>query len=210
MKPHGRVLMLYDGPEEWGEGELSRQHPYQRLTGGVAVAFTRYEGETRRRVKAQGAAWDVRIHGGQRGADFSDFIGLRRRFTLAWRDFAVCVQGDDFLFAVRPEVLHSHFAAVRGLLQTVVSGQRGAPLTFTKLCPPVLEPHLERGQGCLAAEHDLLAGALEPFPLWITSQRTHLKYKQKSLIWNFNEFLQSNLMEESHKGLESHNSDNKN
>lgn len=28
-------------------------------------------------------------------------------------------------------------------LQTLVSGQRGASLTFTKLCPPVLEPHLD-------------------------------------------------------------------
>lgn len=28
-------------------------------------------------------------------------------------------------------------------LQTLISGQRGASLTFTKLCPPVLEPHLD-------------------------------------------------------------------
>lgn len=41
VKPHGGALMLYDGPEQWREGELSRQHPYHRLVGGVAVAVTR-------------------------------------------------------------------------------------------------------------------------------------------------------------------------
>lgn len=117
-------------------------------------------------MKAQGATRDVRVHDGQRGADFSDWISLRRR------DFAVCVRGHDFLFAVGPEVLQSHFAAVRRLLQTLVSEERGAPLTFTKLCPPVLEPHLEREQGRLAKEHDSCAGAIEPLTLWGKLQRT--------------------------------------
>lgn len=115
-------------------------------------------------MKAQGATRDVRVHDGQRGADFSDWIILRRR------DFAVC--DFDFLLAVGPEVLQSHFAAVRRLLQTLVSGERGAPLTFTKLCPPVLEPHLEREQGRLAKEHDSCAGAIEPLTLWGKLQRT--------------------------------------
>lgn len=105
-------------------------------------------------MEAQGASRDVRVHDGQRGAGFSVWMSLRRRFTVTGRDFAVCVRGDVFLFVVGPEVLQSHFAAVRRLLQTLVSGERGAPLTFTKLCSSVLEPHLEREQGRLAKEHD--------------------------------------------------------
>lgn len=82
MNPHGGVVMLYDGPEHRGEGELSGKHPYNRLMRRVAVALARYEGETRRGVESQGAARGIQVHGSERGADISGFIqvtGKRRR-----------------------------------------------------------------------------------------------------------------------------------
>lgn len=39
MNPHGGVVMLYDGPEHRGEGELSGKHPYSRLMRRVIVAL---------------------------------------------------------------------------------------------------------------------------------------------------------------------------
>lgn len=82
MSPHSGVVMLYDGPEHRGEGELSGKHPYNRLMRRVAVALAGYEGETRRGVKLQGAVRGIRVHGSERGADISGFsyvTGRRRR-----------------------------------------------------------------------------------------------------------------------------------
>lgn len=115
-------------------------------------------------MKSQGAARGIRVHGSERGADISGFIyvtGMRRRRAVGQWDSAFCVWDCDVLFVFRPEFLQFHIAAVWYLLQTLVSGERGAPLTFTKLCPPVLEPHLGRKQRHLAKQCDSYAGQLE-------------------------------------------------
>lgn len=162
MNPHRGIVMLYNGPEHRGQGKLSGKHPYNRLMRCVAVVLAGYKGETRRGVKTQGAAGGIRVHSGERGADISGFIyvtGMRR--GMGQWDFAVCVWDCNVLFVFGPKFLQFHPAAVWHLLQTLVSGERGAPLTFTKLCPPVLEPHLGRKHGRLAKQCDSCAGQLE-------------------------------------------------
>lgn len=162
MNPHSGVVMLYDGPEHRGEGQLSGKHPDNRLMRRVAVALAAYEGETRRGVKSQGAARGIQVHGGGRGADISGFIYMTgRRRAVGQRDFAVYVWDCDILFVFGPEFLQFHLAAMWPLLQTLVSGEQGAPLTFTKLCPPVLEPHLLRKQRRLAKVYGSCTGQLE-------------------------------------------------
>lgn len=148
MNPHGWVMLLYDGPEHWGEGEFSGQHSYDRLVRWVAVALPCHERKMWRRVKSEGAPWNIRVYRSERWANIPCFIHVRRRKrTARKRDFAVYVWCCDVLFVFGPDFLRSRLAAMWRLLQTVVSGERGAPLTFTKLCPPVLEPHLDERTG---------------------------------------------------------------
>ncbi len=143
-KPQGGAVLLYDGPEDRREGELSGQHSYNRLVRWVAVALPCHEGEKWRGVKSEGAPWNIRVWRSERWADSPSFIHMReRRRTATRRDVAVGVWCGDLLFVFGPDFLASHAAAMRCLLHAVVSGERGAPLTFAKLCPPVLEPHLD-------------------------------------------------------------------
>lgn len=54
-------MLLHDGPEHRGEGELSRQHSYDRglvvvvVVRWAAVALRRHDGEKWRRVQSEGA-----------------------------------------------------------------------------------------------------------------------------------------------------------
>ena len=49
----------------------------------------------------------------------------------------------------RPDVLRSRLTARQHVLQAVVSGERRASLTLPKLCPSVLEPHLDVKSKCI-------------------------------------------------------------
>lgn len=45
MNSHDGAVLLYDGPEDWGEVEIARQHSHNRLVRGVAEALPRHKGE---------------------------------------------------------------------------------------------------------------------------------------------------------------------
>lgn len=52
MDSYDGAVLLYDGPEHWGEVELGGQHSHHRLVGRLAEALPRHKGETCRRAES--------------------------------------------------------------------------------------------------------------------------------------------------------------
>lgn len=144
MNSYDGAVLLNDGPEHWGEVEFSGEHSHNRLGRRVAEALPRHKGEICGRAESRRAPRSIRVW---RRASSRRFLHTSRRGgrTVRTRGSAVFVWCCFF----QPDVLRSHLTAHQHVLQAVVSGERRASLTFTKLCPPVLEPHLDVKSRCI-------------------------------------------------------------
>lgn len=134
---HGAVL-LYDGPEHGREVEFGGQQSHDGLVRRVAEALPGHKAEICRGAKSQHALGSLRV---RRRASARRFVHVRRRGGRTVRAGGSAVFVCWWFF--RPDLLWSPFTAHRHVLQAVVSGERRASLAFTKLRPPVLEPHLD-------------------------------------------------------------------